>query len=94
MEKARSKDDERHPAADPDSEKSISIRFKEGYGTFLNSGYELSKHLDLFVSHAPEYVSLAWGAIKILLVVQISNEELKEGVHNHLQLLVRKLPKH
>ena len=90
MRKAKSRDDERNPTIVDGAEKPVSQRFKEGYNSFLQSGYELSKHLDLFVGQAPEYVSLAWGAIKILMVVQISNEELKAGVHSNLKLLVGK----
>lgn len=90
MKQAKAKDDERNPTATSGPNKPISQKFKEGYNTFLKSGHELSKHLDLFVGQAPEYVSLAWGAIKILMIVQISNEDLKEGVHSTLSLLVNK----
>jgi hypothetical protein len=89
MKAAKSKDDGKNPNYSG-VEVPTNQRFKIGYNSFLQSGYELSKHLDLFVGQAPEYVSLAWGAIKILMVVQISNEELKKSVHSNLELLVRK----
>jgi len=87
---AKMKDEGQNPTVVSGAKIPISQRFKTCYSAFLKSGYELSKHLDLFVGQAPEYVSLAWGAIKILMIVQISNEELKESVHSHLKLLVRK----
>lgn len=90
MKQAKAKDDERNPTATSGQNKPASQKFKEGYSAFLKSGHELSKHMDLFVGQAPEYVSLAWGAIKILMIVQISNEDLKEGVHSTLSLLVKK----
>lgn len=90
MKQAKAKDDERNPAVVDGPNKPVSQKFREGYSAFLKSGHELSEHLDLFVGQAPEYVSLAWGAIKILMIVQISNEDLKEGVHSTLGLLVKK----
>ncbi|CAG8983102.1 hypothetical protein HYALB_00004544 [Hymenoscyphus albidus] len=66
-----------------------SQRFKEHYNSFVQSGYGLSKHIDLFVGQAPEYVSLVWGAIKILMIAQINNQELKENVHSHLKNIAR-----
>jgi hypothetical protein len=90
MKVAKSKDDERNPTAVGSPNKSVSQKFKERYNDFLKSGHELSQRLDLFISQAPEYVSLAWGAIKILMIIQISNGDLKEGVHSTLKLLVKK----
>lgn len=89
MKTARKKDELKNPDYNT-TPIPTSQRFKEHYNSFLQSGYELSKHLDLFVDQAPEYVSLTWGAIKILMVVQISNQELKDSVHMHLRLITRK----
>ena len=33
--------------------------------------------MDMLASQAPEYVALVWGAIKIVLIVQVNHEELK-----------------
>lgn len=47
--------------------------------------YEYSKIMDLLVSSAPEYVALAWGAIKIVLLVQVNYQELKQKVELHME---------
>lgn len=41
--------------------------------------------LDVVVGQAPEYVGLAYGAIKIILVVQINHEEVKRKVKDYLE---------
>jgi hypothetical protein len=40
--------------------------------------------LDVMVGQAPEYVALAYGAIKIILVVQINYTELKLKVREYM----------
>ena len=57
---------------------------------FSEVTYEYSKIMDVLVSQAPEYVSLAWGAIKIVLVVQINHEELKQKVKGYMEQIKRK----
>jgi kynureninase len=52
--------------------------------------YEYVKILDYMVGSAPEYLGLAYGAIKILLVAQINNEEVKEKVKGYLEQIQSK----
>ena len=47
--------------------------------------YRYSEIVDLMVGAAPEYVSLVWGAIKIVFVVQIRYDELKQNIKDHME---------
>ncbi|CAD6570777.1 MAG: hypothetical protein ASARMPRED_003927 [Alectoria sarmentosa] len=60
-------------------------KIRAGYKTFSEATYEYSKIMDMLVSQAPEYVALAWGAIKIVLVIQINHEELKQKVKDYME---------
>ena len=53
-------------------------------GNFSSVALEYSKLLDVLMNHCPEYVSLAWGTIKVLLVANINNAKLKQKVEQHL----------
>lgn len=53
-------------------------------GNFSSVALEYSKLLDVLMNHCPEYVSLAWGTMKILLVANINNAKLKQKVEQHL----------
>ena len=65
-------------------------KIRSGWKAFSEVAYEYSKVMDLLVEQAPEYVSLVWGAIKIVLVVQINHEELKQKVKEHMdQIKIR-----
>lgn len=63
---------------------SVAQRLKHGLSTTSAVAYEYVKILDVMVGQAPEYVGLAYGAIKILLVAQVNNEEVKEKVNGYL----------
>ena len=60
-------------------------KIRSGFKAFSEVAYEYSKVMDLLVEQAPEYVSLVWGAVKILLVVQINHEELKQRVKEYME---------
>ena len=60
-------------------------KIRSGCKAFSEVAYEYSKVMDLLVEQAPEYVSLVWGAIKIVLVVQINHEELKQKVREYME---------
>ena len=48
------------------------------------TAYEYALILDIMVRHAPEYVALAYAAVKILLVAHHNYYEMKEGVKGYL----------
>ena len=45
---------------------------------------EYSKLLDVVMNQSPEYASLAWGIMKLLLLANINHTRLKENVETHL----------
>ena len=51
---------------------------------FSTVALEYSKLLDVVMSQAPEYVTLAWGAMKILLVANVNHARLKKNVEKFL----------
>ena len=65
-------------------------KFKACCRRFCEETYKYSKIMDLLAGAAPEYVSLVWGAIKIVLVVQINHEEVKENIKEHLESIACK----
>ena len=70
--------------------RSVRQRFKDGYSNLTETAYHYSQHLDALVVVAPEYVSLAWGAIKIILIMQINHGELKDNIQTTLKKIVDK----
>ena len=68
----------------------FQAKLKASCRTFSEVLYEYSKIMDLLANSAPEYVALAWGAIKIVLVVQINHEELKQKVRIYLEQIKTK----
>jgi hypothetical protein len=69
---------------DPKTESKILGRFKSGCKEAAEVAYEYTKLLDVFFNQAPEYVSAAYGAVKILLVMQVNYEELKQNVKKYM----------
>ncbi|KAF4625134.1 hypothetical protein G7Y89_g13035 [Cudoniella acicularis] len=78
------KHDERYPEGAPDSEPTLVEMFKAGCREASETAYEYVQILDVMVSQAPEYVALAYGAVKILLVAQINYEDMKQNVESYL----------
>ena len=86
---AQSEQETRYPEPTDESRQTRRQRAQEriraGCRAFSEVTYEYSQIMDMLVSNAPEYVSLAWGAIKIVLVIQIHHEELKQKVKEHME---------
>ena len=66
------------------SEKTLKEYIKDGCTAVTETAYEYTQMLDVMVGQAPEYVALAYGAIKIILVVQINYTELKLKVREYM----------
>lgn len=64
---------------------SVADHLKHGLNATSAVAYEYIKILDVMVGQAPEYVGPVYGAIKILLVAQVNNEEVKEKVKEYLE---------
>ena len=89
MKAAQAEQEHKYPSA---STKTVRTRrqvaqakIKSGFKAFSEVIYEYSKIMDVLIQQAPEYVSLVWGAIKIILVVQINHQELKLKVKEYME---------
>lgn len=58
--------------------------FPTGVEKFSSVALEYSKLLDVVMNGCPEYASLAWGTMKLLLYAGINHAKLKENVEHHL----------
>ena len=65
-------------------------KFRKARSNVSATLYIYSQHLDVLVNSAPEYVSLAWGAIKILLIADVNHSKLRSCVADHLMEMSRK----
>ena len=66
-----------------DKQQSRKTVFK-GMERFSTVALEYSKLLDVVMNQCPEYVALAWGITKLLLVANINHSKLKQNVESHL----------
>lgn len=89
LETARSEQQQCHPEY---SEKKmpLSARIRKIWNATSETAYTYVKDLDVMVGQAPEYVALAYGAVKIILVVQVNYEEVNQKVRLHLEQIARK----
>jgi len=53
-------------------DKTSSSKVRQGLASFSQKVLYYGKVLEVFTQHHPEYVSLAWGAMKILFMVSYS----------------------
>ena len=77
LQEARNEQSIRYPDYLP---RNVGQKVIRGLDKFCASAYNYSTMIDVLVNQAPEYTSLAWGAIKFLLIVNINSQELKESV--------------
>lgn len=75
------------PVTKEKKSEAAKAKIKAGCKAFSATAYEYSQIMDVLAAQAPEYVALAWGAVKIILVVQINHEELKTKVKQHMELI-------
>jgi len=84
----------KYPEPLPESEQTrrrvLHAKIEAGYRAFSDAAYEYSKIMDMFVGQAPEYVGLAWGAIKLVLLAQVNHTELKQNVKEHMERIKSK----
>lgn len=71
-------------------EGSLAERVRSTWRATTEVAYEYVQMLDVMVGQAPEYVGLAYGAIKIILVAQVNHEEVKHKVKDYLEQIQAK----
>ncbi|KAG4436032.1 hypothetical protein IFR05_008464 [Cadophora sp. M221] len=84
LQEASSAHYERYSKREPGSDQKLAEKVKDGLRFASETAFEYVKILDVMVSQAPEYVALAYGAVQILLVVQVNYEEMKQNVENYM----------
>lgn len=67
------------------SDVSLSGKLKSAWQSANEVAYEYVKILDVMVGQAPEYVGLAYGAVKIIMVVQINHQEVMQKCKDYLE---------
>jgi hypothetical protein len=85
IESAQAKYTKRFREPEPGSEKRFVELFKAGCREASEVAFEFSKILDVMVQQAPMYVSLAYGAVKLLLYAEINSQELKSNVKTYME---------
>ena len=55
------------------------IKVKASYSRFADTSFRVSKHLDALLLPAPSYVRAAWGAVHLLLMVQVNDQKMKDS---------------
>jgi hypothetical protein len=90
LQEATSAHDKRYPKKEPGSERELVETIKSGMRAASETAWEYVQILDVMVGQAPEYVSLAYGAVKILLVVQVNYEEMKQNVEGYMEKIKTK----
>ncbi|KAH8703647.1 hypothetical protein BGW36DRAFT_423200 [Talaromyces proteolyticus] len=78
--------EKRYPnSQNPTVAKKFIEMFKAQCREAAEIAFEFSKILDTIVQQAPTFVSVAYGAIKILLYAEINSQELKSNVHKYMK---------
>ncbi|KAH7176066.1 hypothetical protein EDB81DRAFT_771821 [Dactylonectria macrodidyma] len=81
LEKDRALAEQLQKIAFPETErKGIRRTMKAGMQQFCKSTLHYATVMDALVQHHPEWVSLAWGTMKLLLSIPIEYEKTKEGI--------------
>ncbi|KAL3427787.1 AAA family protein [Phlyctema vagabunda] len=87
---AKAQQEKKRPSKAPGEERTLKERIKDRFADATETAYEYTQILDVMVGQAPEFVGLAYGAVKILLVVQINYTELKVKVRDHMETIKEK----
>ncbi|KXH40496.1 hypothetical protein CNYM01_07943 [Colletotrichum nymphaeae SA-01] len=64
--------------------KSLNNNVQAGLQQFCKSTLHYAAVMDTLAQHHPEWVSLAWGTMKLLLMIPIEYQKVKEGIVTNL----------
>jgi hypothetical protein len=90
LKEVKEKHDARYPPRTPGSEKRLVESIKSACRTASETAYQYAPILDVMVGQAPGYVALAYGAVKLVLVVQINYGEMKKNVQEWMHRIKAK----
>ncbi|KAK1536079.1 hypothetical protein CPAR01_09621 [Colletotrichum paranaense] len=65
-------------------DKSLNSSIQAGLQQFCKSTLHYAAVMDTLAQHHPEWVSLAWGTMKLLLMIPIEYQKVKEGIVTNL----------
>jgi hypothetical protein len=85
LQKAKERQLQHSPEKDVGSKKTLRDHIREGYTSLAEEVLDWAQVFDVIVGQAPEYVSLAYGAIKIIFVVEINYTTLKVTVREYMK---------
>ncbi|KAG7050142.1 nacht domain protein [Colletotrichum scovillei] len=71
--------------------KSLNSNIQAGLQQFCKSTLYYAAVMDTMAQHHPEWVSLAWGTMKMLLMIPIEYQKVKEGIVTNLGRIGSKL---
>ncbi|KAK1483149.1 hypothetical protein CABS01_02885 [Colletotrichum abscissum] len=72
-------------------DKSLNSSIQAGLQQFCKSTLHYAAVMDTLAQHHPEWVSLAWGTMKLLLMIPIEYQKVKEGIVTNLGRIGSKL---
>jgi len=76
--------DKGYAKGQPGSAKALADTVKDGFRAATETAYQYAQILDVMVGQAPEYIALAYGAVKTLLVAQVNYEEMKQKFEGYM----------
>ncbi|PNP58305.1 hypothetical protein THARTR1_01820 [Trichoderma harzianum] len=68
----------------PGVEGQARSKIKDGIQQFCKTGLHYAEVMDVLVEHHPEWVSLAWGTMKLFLMIPIEYQKIQESVTTNL----------
>ncbi|KAI0114169.1 hypothetical protein F4776DRAFT_638432 [Hypoxylon sp. NC0597] len=72
------------------SEKKLRSMVNNGLRKFCETSLYYSSIMDTLIQHNPEWIILAWGAVKFMLMIPIEYQRVKENIAMHLGSLGEK----
>ncbi|KAK4204695.1 hypothetical protein QBC40DRAFT_261326 [Triangularia verruculosa] len=69
----------------------IKVKIKDGLQQFCRTTLHYGQVMDTLAQHHPEWVSLAWGTVKLFLMIPIEYQKIQESVASNLAQIGSKL---
>lgn len=84
IEELRKLADNCQKAPAPGMEGQIRSKIQDGMQQFCKTTLHYAEVMDVLIEHHPEWVSLAWGTIKLFLMIPIEYQKIQESVTTNL----------
>lgn len=80
LKEVKASHDAKYPPSPPDSEQKLVDSVKSACRTVSETAYDYTQIMDVMVGQAPEYIALAYGAVRIILVTHTNYMEMKDNI--------------